>query len=123
MLAEWTVSYAAKPPGTSTSIAPRLAAGASVDLLALALAAWMRRVTGVDETGNRISVVHPLADLLRDRANAGGPDPLPLLSIRKVFGDLIDHGAFVATLKTWLTSLYADGAEATLSSARRTLNF
>jgi mannitol 2-dehydrogenase len=104
-------------------IRDRLAAGANVDLLTLALAAWMRRVTGVDETGNRISVVHPLADLLRERANAGGPDPLPLLSIRKVFGDLIDHGAFVATLKAWLTSLHADGAEATLSSARRMLIF
>jgi mannitol 2-dehydrogenase len=104
-------------------IRDRLAAGANVDLLTLALAAWMRRVTGVDEIGNRISVVHPLADLLRERANAGGPDPLPLLSIRKVFGDLIDHGAFVATLKAWLTSLHADGAEATLSSARRMLIF
>ena len=83
----------------------------------------MRRVTRVDETGNRISVVHPLADLLRERANAGGPDPLPLLSIRKVFGDLIDHGAFVAKLRAWLTSLYADGAAATLSKARRTLIF
>jgi mannitol 2-dehydrogenase len=101
----------------------RLAAGANIDLLALALAAWMRRVTGVDETGNRISVVHPLADLLRERANAGGPDPLPLLSIRKLFGDLIDHGAFVATLKAWLTSLYADGAAAMLSKARRMLSF
>jgi len=104
-------------------IRDRLAAGANVDLLALALAAWMRRVTGVDETGNRISVVHPLAELLRERANAGGPDPRPLLELRKVFGDLIDHGAFVATLKAWLTSLHADGAEATLSSARRRLSF
>jgi mannitol 2-dehydrogenase len=100
----------------------RLANGANIDLLALALAAWMRRVTGVDEIGNRISVVHPLADLLRERANAGGPDPLPLLSIRKLFGDLIDHGAFVATLKTWLTLLNADGAAAMLSKARRKLS-
>jgi mannitol 2-dehydrogenase len=104
-------------------IRDRLAAGANVDLLALALAAWMRRVTGVDETGNPISVVHPMADLLRERANAGGPDPLPLLSIRKLFGDLVDQGAFIATLKAWLTSLYADGAKATLSKARHTLVF
>jgi len=47
----------------------------------------------------------------------------PLLSIRQVFGDLIDHGAFVATLTSWLTSLHADGSEATLSSARRMLIF
>jgi mannitol-1-phosphate/altronate dehydrogenase len=104
-------------------IRDRLAAGENVDLLALALAAWMRRVTGVDETGNRISVIHPLADLLRERANAGGSDPFPLLSIRKLFGDLIDHGGFVATLKAWLTSLYAFGAEATLAGARRRFSF
>jgi mannitol 2-dehydrogenase len=104
-------------------IRDRLAAGASVDLLALALAAWMRRTTGVDEAGKPISVVHPLADLLRERANAGGPDPLPLLSIRKVFGDLIEHRAFVATLKAWLILFYADGAAATLASARRMLSF
>ncbi len=104
-------------------IRDRLTAGASVDLLALALAAWMRRATGVDENGKPISVVHPLADLLRERANAGGPDPMPLLSIRKLFGDLIDHAAFVATLRAWLTKLYADGAAATLSNARRMLNF
>jgi mannitol 2-dehydrogenase len=104
-------------------IRDRIAAGAKVDLLALALAAWMRRAAGLDETGKPISVVHPLADLLRERANAGGPDPLPLLSIRKLFGDLIDHGGFVATLKAWLSSLYADGAAATLAGARRTLVF
>ncbi len=104
-------------------IRDRLAAGANIDLLALALAAWMRRATGVDETGNPISVVHPLADLLRERANAGGPDPLPLLDLRKVFGDLIEHGALVATLGAWLTSLYAEGAAATLASARRRLMF
>jgi mannitol-1-phosphate/altronate dehydrogenase len=104
-------------------IRDRLAAGASVDLLALALAAWMRRATGVDETGKPISVVHPLANLLRERANVGGPDPSALLGIRNVFGDLADHSAFVATLGIWLTSLHVDGATATLSQARRLLDF
>ena len=51
-------------------IRDRLAAGSNIDLLALALAAWMRRATGVEETGKPISVVHPLADLLRERAIA-----------------------------------------------------
>ncbi len=104
-------------------IRDRLAAGASIDLLALALAAWMRRATGVDETGGPISVVHPLAAVLRERAIAGGPDPRPLLSLRKIFGDLVDHEAFVATLEAWLTSLYSDGARATLSRARCDLAF
>ncbi len=104
-------------------IRDRLAAGESADLLALALAAWLRRAAGVDETGGPISVVHPSADLLRERALVGVTDPRPLLDIRKIFGDLIDHEAFVATLQGWLTSLYADGAAATLASARRRLDF
>jgi mannitol 2-dehydrogenase len=104
-------------------IRDRLTAGANADLLALALAAWMRRASGVDEAGAPISVVHPLAELLRERANAGGPDPRPLLGLRKLFGDLIDHDAFVATLTGWLTSLYAKGATATLADARAGLAF
>jgi mannitol 2-dehydrogenase len=104
-------------------IRDRIAAGAGLDLLALALAAWMRRATGVDEAGEPISVVHPLADLLRERARVGGPNPRPLLSIRKLFGDLIEHEDFVATLERWLTTLHAQGAKATLSDARQALGF
>ena len=104
-------------------IRDRLTAGANADLLALALAAWMRRASGVDEAGAPISVVHPLAELLRERANAGGPDPRPLLGLRKLFGDLIDHDSFVDTLTGWLTSLYAKGATATLADARAGLAF
>ncbi|MFV3126696.1 mannitol dehydrogenase family protein [Niveispirillum sp. KHB5.9] len=104
-------------------IGDRLAAGAGVDLLALALAAWMRRLTGVDEAGRPIEVVHPLAGLLRERACAGGGDPVPLLGIRPLFGDLVGHEAFVATLRTWLTSLHVHGARTTLSHARARLGF
>jgi mannitol 2-dehydrogenase len=104
-------------------IGDRLAAGASVDLLALALAAWMRRATGIDETGGQIDVRHPLANLLRARAEIGGPDPRPLLAIRSLFGDLIEHRTFVDTLEAWLTSLHVDGTRATLSKARSALDF
>ncbi len=49
-------------------IRDRLARGGSIERLALALAAWMRRVRGVDEQGAPIDVRHPMAALLRDRA-------------------------------------------------------
>ena len=104
-------------------IRDRLASGQTVELLALALAAWMRRLTGVDEAGRPIRVVHPLADLLRDRAVTGGSDPRPLLAIRQIFGDFIEHQAFVETLQQWLASLHAKGAEATLSQAQLRLGF
>jgi mannitol-1-phosphate/altronate dehydrogenase len=64
-----------------------------------------------------------LADLLRERANAGASDPRPLLAINNIFGDLSDHRAFVYTLSRWLGSLYGVGAKATLAAARRELHF
>lgn len=104
-------------------IRDRLAAGQSADLLALALAAWMRRQTGVDEAGQPISVVHPQAELLRERALSGGPDPRALLGLHDIFGDLHAHDGFVATLQGWLEDLYTLGARRTLKQARIRLAF
>ena len=100
-------------------IRDRVAQGANYDLLALALAAWMRRVRGDDETGRPIEVVHPLAEVLRGRAIEGGADPRPLLSIRSLFGDLGDEPRFVGILGHWLELLYRTGARSTLATARR----
>ena len=104
-------------------IRDRLNARAQAGLLALALAAWMRRATGEDDAGEPIRVAHPLADLLRERAWAGGSDPRPLLSIRTIFGDLEDHHDFVAVLARWLGSLHKKGAAATMADARAELRF
>ncbi len=53
-----------------------------------ALAAWMRRMRGVDENGERIDIRHPVADLLREKALEGGADPRPMLGIERLFGEL-----------------------------------
>lgn len=95
-------------------IRDRLRDGAGVDLLALGLAAWMRRVRGVDEAGAPLAVRHPLAELLRARAMEGGADPRPLLGIEPLFGDLAAHEGFVATLGAWLERLYAKGVRSAL---------
>ena len=102
-------------------IRDRLEQGAPIDLLALALAAWLRRVRGQDETGAPITVKHPLADLLRDRAIQGGPDPSPLLAIEPLFGPWGTHPALITPVASWLASLYANGAAATLATAARDL--
>ena len=104
-------------------IRDRRKTAASVDLLALALAAWMRRVRGEDELGQPIHVKHPLATQLRSRAIEGGADPRPLLAITALFGELADDQPFVSTLQQWLRSLYDMGAKATLLSARQRLRF
>ena len=103
-------------------IRDRLRAGASVDLLSLALAAWMRRVRGVDEAGAPIDVRHPLAGELRERAIEGGGDPNALFGLTALFGDLGANPALRAATGRWLASLYEVGAAETLTRAQRALN-
>jgi mannitol 2-dehydrogenase len=100
-------------------IRSRLEAGAGVDFLALALAAWLRRVRGEDERGAPILVRHPAAELLRAKAIAGGADPRPLLGIRSLFGELGENSRLVMPVGHWLTWLYDKGIEATLDEAAR----
>jgi mannitol-1-phosphate/altronate dehydrogenase len=104
-------------------IRARLQMGGAVELLALALAAWMRRVRGIDEAGQPIEVRHPLAELLRQKAEQGGDDPAPLLSIGTLFGELGDDPRLTQPLGKWLASLYAVGARATLQRAAGELAF
>jgi mannitol 2-dehydrogenase len=95
-------------------IRDRLAAGQDISLLALAVAAWLRRVRGVDEQGEAIDVRHPLAAALREKAEEGGPDPRPLLGLTQLFGDLGRDEAFVAPVARHLAALYGHGAAAAL---------
>jgi fructuronate reductase/mannitol 2-dehydrogenase len=104
-------------------IRDRLRDGASVDLLALALAAWLRRVRGEDEQGQTIDIRHPLADLLRERAIAGGEDPAPLLGIAQLFGEMGTDPRLLGPVGRWLGMLYRDGSRATLLEAARSLRF
>jgi mannitol-1-phosphate/altronate dehydrogenase len=104
-------------------IRDRLAADESVDLLALALAAWLRRVRGEDEQGQPIDVKHPLAEQLRVKAIEGGPDPRPLLGIVQLFGATGSDPRLVEPVRIWLESLYAKGSRETLAEAAHTLGF
>ncbi len=104
-------------------IQARLEMDGSVDLLALSLAGWIRRVRGVDEQGQPIDVRHPLAPLLREKAEEGGPDPAPVLSIRQLFGALGDDARLVTPLRHWLDALYQHGARKTLELAAQELRF
>lgn len=96
-------------------IRDRLAADQPIDLLALGLAAWCRRVVGMDEEGGPIAVVHPLADLLATRAREGGKDPSMLLSITELFGPLGQDQRLLRAVGGWLELIYDEGMAATLS--------
>ncbi len=104
-------------------IRDRIASGGDISLLALALAAWLRRVRGEDEQGGRIDVRHPLAEQLRERAIEGGADPRPLLGIASLFGELGTNPRVIGPVGGWLRSLYEDGSRATIAQAAQTLLF
>jgi len=104
-------------------IRDRLRADQPIELLALALAAWLRRVRGEDERGQPIDVRHPLAALLREKAIEGGPDPRPLLGITQLFGETGADAHLIEPVGRWLASLYAKGSRETLAEASRRLDF
>ena len=97
----------------------RLAAGASIDRLALGVAAWMRYATGRDERGEAIDLRDPLADELR-RRTAGLEDARAiadsLLGLDAVFGrDLPTDRRFTEAVTAALSSLLREGAAATVA--------
>jgi fructuronate reductase len=102
----------------------RLKSGASIDCVAIGVAAWMRYVTGVDEKGQPIDVRDPLGDELRRRADDAGLVASQLspalLSIEKIFGkDLAENQRFVSSVTTALDNLITYGASNTLKKMKR----
>jgi mannitol-1-phosphate/altronate dehydrogenase len=95
-------------------IRERLKTNGSIELLALALAAWLRRARGFDDDGQPIAVVHPLAAQLRAKAEEGGSDPRPLLGIDSLFGEVGRDERVIAAVGRWLESLTSVGAMQTL---------
>src|SRR5207248_11737796 len=100
-------------------IRERLAAGAAIDHLALAVAGWMRYVRGIDDTGATIDVRDPLASRFRAVAAEAGSDPdahaRGLLAIRAIFGeDLTVDRRFVDPVLGGNRALATDGVRRTL---------
>ena len=96
------------------TIRDNIAHGRSSARLALGVAAWMRYVTGVDETGQAIEVKDPMAPRLLELARKIGPNAEALagefLAIREVFGDLGKDESFHALVTRKLSDIYAKGA-------------
>ncbi|MDB5621518.1 MAG: mannitol dehydrogenase [Devosia sp.] len=103
------------------TIRDRLAAGQPITRLALGVAAWMRYVTGIDETGESIDVRDPLAMRMMAIAADAGNDPEALfeglVALGEVFGtDLPQSAPFRATVLEHLESLYDEGAAQTVAA-------
>lgn len=98
------------------TIADNAAAGRPSPGLALVVAAWMRYVGGVDETGAQIDVRDPLADRLRtawDSKVTGSDKVRALLAIQDVFSpDLVATPGFAEAVTDACEALLRDGARA-----------
>jgi fructuronate reductase len=97
------------------TIRDRVAAGAPIDRLVLAVAGWMSYVAGVDERGEPIDVRDPLAGQLKETVGAAGlvpPRLAPaLLAIPEVFGtDLPRNPRFVQAVTDALERVSELGA-------------
>ena len=98
------------------SLREALAQGRPARLLSLAVAGWLRYLSGTDEAGKTIKIEDDRADELQARAREGGADPRPLLALSDLFGDLGESPQAVSEIGGALRRLYADGARATLSA-------
>jgi mannitol 2-dehydrogenase len=93
--------------------------GASIDLGALCVAAWIRFCSGVGEKGESIPLEDPIAVRLRELALIVAHDPThdvtPFVQgLPAVFGDLATSPEFIHVVSRWTHALYTKGARETL---------
>jgi mannitol 2-dehydrogenase len=78
------------------------------------VAAWGRYVEGVDEQGRPIEVVDRLAPEITAAARRSAHEPLALLSLTQLFGDLARSERFTAAYTATLERLHGVGVARTL---------
>lgn len=93
-----------------------------IELLCLAIAAWIRYVSGVDEKGNVIDVQDPLAARLKSLVDDAGKDVEAqveaVLGVTEVFGeDLATESRLQAGVSYWLQRFYQQGVLETVRQA------
>jgi mannitol 2-dehydrogenase len=93
-----------------------LRSAGQVRLSAAIVASWARYAEAIDEQGQPIEVVDPLADTLIPIARSQRDNPVAFLQNRAVFGDLVDEPRFVEPYLWTLASLHRHGARATLQA-------
>ncbi|WP_406676000.1 mannitol dehydrogenase family protein [Roseobacter weihaiensis] len=101
------------------SIRDGLDAGTPVSGLALVSALWARYCDGTREDGSAVAANDPNWDSLQRVAKAARHDPSKWLGMKQIYGDLSDHPELAEAFAKWLSSLYANGVEATLDAYLR----
>ncbi|MBD2113743.1 MULTISPECIES: mannitol dehydrogenase family protein [Cyanophyceae] len=108
-------SSAKIPKWALGSLRDKLEQNGAIDYLSLTIAAWFRYLNGKDDQGHDMPIDDPMADTLTERAKLGGTDPMPLLNLTEVFGDLSQSSRFVEAVTQYLHQLHELGTEATLA--------
>jgi len=102
------------------TVRDRLAAGAPLAHLPLAVAGWIRYASGTDERGGRIEVQDPLAATFAAIGARAGNHPAAIadgfLDLASVFGDLVSDAAFRTAVRGNVVRLFRDGVAATLQA-------
>jgi mannitol 2-dehydrogenase len=92
----------------------QIARGGGCDLAVLAVAAWARYAAGTDEDGGPIAVVDARLDVLTPLL--GDPDPLAVLGLGEVFGDLAADERFRAAYRRAAGLLAEHGARGAVAA-------
>ncbi|MBE9113356.1 mannitol dehydrogenase family protein [Nodosilinea sp. LEGE 07298] len=107
-------SSAKLPKWALESVRDQLERDGAIDYLSLTIAAWFRYLNGKDDQGQEMPVDDPMASTLTERAQSGGKDPMPLLNLTEIFGDLPQSSRFVEAVTNYLHQLYESGTRKTL---------
>lgn len=94
----------------------QLAAGRSVQGLALVEALWARMCEGTREDGSQIEPNDPLWDSLSVAARAAKTRPMAWLEQDRLYGDLAETAPFAEAFETWLKIIWEQGCEAALET-------
>jgi mannitol 2-dehydrogenase len=96
------------------SIRDRLAAGASVNGLALESALWCRYCRGVTDSGQTIAPNDPNWALLTERAKAAATNPAAWTGQGDIYGELSNDVRFTGPFSQWLAALANKGTAGVL---------
>lgn len=99
----------------------QLDSGGSIEVISLAVAAWFKYVSAVDDAGSAIDVQDPLAARLKSLCDSN-PNTAErvsaLLGVKEVFGeDLAGCSPFAAAVTRWLDAFSRDGVLVTIKQS------
>lgn len=97
-------------------ITDALAAGTSIDGLALSQALWARMCEGTREDGSVIDANDPFWDSLQVAAKSAKSNPQAWLDQRHYYGDIAQNSAFSASFARWLNLIWDQGTRTALQT-------